>query len=121
MSDQPPQYKYMPNFYMPGPMGGMPLRWQDEQSRHMSRAIMAFFNHVVKNPGYERLSDEHFEMVREYGQYYINAPCWVNNAEGDEEILAQLETLRKQITEAKTVQDIDQWIDACLEVGIDPY
>ncbi len=100
----------IPNFYRP-PIGG-PLRWQDDVSGELPAAMKAFVDHhVVKTP----ITPEQIELVREYFEYYINAPCWT--VEGME---TQFTRLRESIKTLKSVQEIDAWIHQCLEVGIDP-
>ena len=103
--------KRIPNIY---PNGG-PLAWQNDQSGTMPKVMLLFFER--KAP----LTPAQFELVREWGEYYLNAPCWDDNPHMDDELKADLAAVRKQIKEAKTLQDIDGFIEACLELGIDPY
>ncbi|MBF6607040.1 MAG: hypothetical protein IVW53_15865 [Chloroflexi bacterium] len=103
----------MPRVYRP-PLGG-PLRWQDDASGELPRVMLAFFERRRK------LTPAEIERVRDYGEYYIDAPMWGCNPYVDEEGRAYFARLRTQIKVARTVGDLDQWIHACLEIGIDPY
>jgi hypothetical protein len=103
--------KRIPNIY---PNGG-PLAWQNDTSGTMPAVMLAFFER--KKP----LTPAQFELVREWGEYYLNAPAWDANPYMDDEMRAELAALRKQIKEAKDLKDIDAWVEACLDIGIDPY
>ena len=107
--------KHIPDFYRPmfpgGPRG--PLRWQDDVSGVMPAAMLAYFDHGA--------SPEQFALVREYGEYYINAPCWDWNPHLTEEGKAELTQVREQIRTVKTEQELSDWMDACLDLGIDPF
>jgi hypothetical protein len=101
----------IPNFYP----GGGPLAWQNDTSGVMIATMLTFFERK------EPLTPAQFELIREWGEYYLNAPCWDANPHIDDEGRAELAALRKQIKEARSLQDIDAWIEACLDIGIDPY
>ncbi len=103
----------MPRVYRP-PLGA-PLRWQDDMSGELPRIMLAFFEQQ------RELSPDEFERVRDYGEYYLDAPMWDANPHLDDEGRAELAALREQIKAARTVGDLNQWINACLEIGIDPY
>jgi hypothetical protein len=103
--------KRIPNIY---PNGG-PLAWHNDTSGTMPAVMMDFFER--KKP----LTPAQFELVREWGEYYLNAPAWDANPHIDDEGRKELADLRKQIKEARTLQDIDAWVEACLDIGIDPY
>lgn len=106
--------KHIPNVYRPmfpgGPKG--PLRWQDDVSGVLPDAVSAFF----KVPGYKPVTPEQLELVREYTEYYINAPCWLTD--DDPELWAKLRT---SIKEAKTKEAMIAWLEQALEVTIDPF
>jgi hypothetical protein len=113
------KYTYIPNLYVTGPGGAGPLYWLNEQGGLLIKAMRAFFEYGVDSG--KGITPEQLELVREYGEYYLNAPCWDNNPHNDEEIWAKLAELREQIKKATTFEEIHQWIHACLEIGIDPY
>jgi hypothetical protein len=116
------KYTLMPNLYVVGPGGAGPLYWGNEQGGLLTTAMRAFFAHGAAGVGaVKEITPEQLELVREYGEYYLNAPCWDNNPHNDEEIWAKLAELREQIKQATTFEEIDQWIRQCLEIGIDPY
>lgn len=113
------KYTYMPNLYITGPGGAGPLYWGDEQGGLLTTVMLAFFEHGA-DAG-KGITPEQLELVREYGEYYLNAPMFDDNPHHDDESRAQLATLREQIKKAKTFEEINQWIHACLDIGIDPY
>ncbi len=116
------RYTYMPNLYVVGPGGAGPLHWGNEQGGLLKQAMLAFFIHGADAVGaVKEITPEQLELVREYGEYYLNAPCWDYNPHNDEEIWAKLAELREQIKKATTFEEINQWIRQCLDIGIDPY
>ncbi len=105
----------MPNYYRPmfegGPRG--PLRWQDDVTGILPTAMLAFFEDAA-NP-------EQLALVREYGEYYINAPCWDWNPSLMEEGKEELAQVRSCIKTAHTKQELMDWVDLCMDMGIDPF
>lgn len=105
---------YMPNryhaLYPGGPEG--PLRWQDDTSGVMTEAVHSFYGVQDCKP----LTSERLELVREYSQYYINAPCWDTRAGPD--LFARL---REEIKHIATKEALIAWLGTALEVGIDPF
>ena len=102
--------KHIPDFYRP-PTGG-PLRWQDDQSNILPDAVYAFFD----VPGFDPITPEQLELVREYAEYYINAPCWMT---GDDPELWR--ELRASIKAVKTKEAMMAWLKQALKVTIDPF
>lgn len=106
------QISVMPKFYRQ-PLG-LPLRWQDEQSGLLPAAIKGYFEHT--------LDETQRNLVIQWCRYYINAPCWIDNAvrSGSEDIVAEMRSLIVKAAQLQTVEDIDGWIRDCLDAGIDP-
>ncbi|MEH2242348.1 hypothetical protein [Nostoc sp.] len=102
------QPKRIPNVYRP-PLG-LPLNWRDETSGELPNAVFKYFS-------CEHLFESEISLLAEYCQHYINAPCW--DATGG--FPTKLAALRQSATTISTVADISQWIDACLEIAIDPF
>jgi len=96
---------------------GLPLRWQDDQTGELPKAVWAYLNHgagKVKEPP----TEEQLSTLKDYLAYYIKAPCWMHNAaEGME---AELKAAILKIDLAVTHKDIRDFIYACLDMGIDP-
>jgi hypothetical protein len=101
----------MPNFYQD--FGG-PLRWQDDVTGELPAAVMAFFGHR------QEITPDQLELVRQYCEYYMLAPCWDMNPHHDEETREELRQARKDIKNVKTREELNSWIHQCLEMGIDP-
>lgn len=108
----------MPNVYRPMYPGAPkemhgPLRWQDDVTGVLPAAVMAVLetgpdtNTVV--------TAAQIELVRDYCDYYIGAPCWKTDGEGGE-----FERLRSQVKHIHTLNELDAWLHDALEVGIDP-
>lgn len=112
------QISVMPKFYR-DPFG-LPLRWQDEQSGLLPGAIKAYLDHSIDSS--KPLSETQRNLVIQWCQYYINAPCWMGNAvrSGSESIVAEMRSLIVNAAQLQTAEDIDGWIRDCLGMGIDP-
>jgi hypothetical protein len=91
---------------------GGPLRWQDEVSGVLPAAVLAYFN--------GNADTEQFQLVREYCEYYLNAPCWDNNPHHDDETRAELAELRAEVKTVRTAHELNIWVHKCLDIGIDP-
>src|SRR5712691_302593 len=100
----------IPNVYRE-PRGG-PLRFQDDVSGVLPAAVIAYFA--------SHATPEQFELVRDYCEYYLNAPCWDNNPHHDDESSAELAGLREEVKTLKTAEALNTWIHKCLDIGIDP-
>lgn len=86
---------------------GTPLYWMNDETGTMQAAMKPFLEG-------QPLSNEQFQLLKEYLTYVIDAPCW----RAPDPILPEL---RAQIRAATTAQDIHAWLDACLErAAIDP-
>ena len=101
------QPKRIPNVYRP-PLG-LPLNWKDETSGELPGAVFKYFS-------FEPLSKSEISLIAEYCQHYINAPCWDATGGFPKELAA----LRQTAATLSTVGEINQWINACLEIAIDP-
>jgi hypothetical protein len=100
----------IPQVYVP-PLGG-PLAIQDDESGVMPAAVLAYFN--------GNASPSQLELVRDWCEYYLNAPCWDANPHHDDETRAELAGLRAEVKTCKTVEALNIWIQKCLDIGIDP-
>lgn len=99
---------YMPDFYRP-PMGA-PLRWQDDVTGKLPRAVFAFLG------GQHTCTPEELALVADYLLYYIKAPCW--KTEAGPEIFAALRAATVETLSSR--EALDAWLMKALEVGIDP-
>jgi|SRR6185312_4012555 len=96
---------------------GTPLYWGDEVSGELARAIRALYDAMIDHTP---LLPTQLEIVRHYCAYVINAPCWDEKPHHDEDTRARLRKLRDTIKLVTKPEELDAWIDACLEEGIDP-
>lgn len=90
---------------------GIPLYWRDEQSGELPRAVEAYIAFMGANG--PALSKQQLELVIDYLRYFINAPCWAG--------FSKLAMLRVRATRLKTVDDVDKFIQAALNIGLDPF
>ncbi|MEH1940099.1 MAG: hypothetical protein V7L01_07770 [Nostoc sp.] len=102
------QPKRIPNVYRP-PLG-LPLIWQDETSGELPRAVFKYFSS-------QNLTADEISLVAEYCQHYISAPCWDATGGFPNELAA----LRQSSNSLSSVGEINQWIDGCLQIAIDPF
>ncbi|MEH2154772.1 hypothetical protein [Nostoc sp.] len=102
------QPKRIPNVYRP-PIG-LPLDWKYETSGELPHAVFKFFSSQF-------LSKSEISLIAEYCQHYINAPCWDATGGFPNELAA----LRQSANSLSTVSEINQWIDGCLQIAIDPF
>ncbi len=100
--------KRIPDVYCP-PLG-LPLNWRNETSGELPRVVFKFFSSQC-------LATNEIALVAEYCRHYINAPCWDATGEFPDELAA----LRQSADSISSVRDINQWINACLEIAIDPF
>jgi hypothetical protein len=91
---------------------GLPLRWQDEQSGELSRAIEAYLDNRISG---ETVTDAQITLVRDYIVYYIDAPCW-----NQEEFVDELRGLRSSARELDSATEISEWIGKAMDIGLDP-
>lgn len=116
-------HREIPPFQMPPvyrePLG-LPLRWQDEQSGMLPKAVLAYFHHT-QTP----MLRPQMKIVVEYLRYYVHAPCWDSNPHHTQETCADLARLRSRILAIQqgplaTEDEIEAWLADCLEMGLDP-
>lgn len=107
------QLKHLPYISMAGLPGILgPLRWQDDVTGVLPEAVHTFFG----VQGCKPLTSERLDLLREYAEYYINAPCWL--IDGNEAIWTQL---REEIQHITTRDALEAWLMKALYVTIDPF
>ena len=100
-----------PRFYLP-PVGG-PLYWRDETTGVLAGAILVFIAHVANKSNAAPSADQ-IELIRDYLDYWINAPCWREFESGE------LLKLREEVKTLKTTEEVHKWLMTALDAGIDP-
>jgi hypothetical protein len=83
----------------------IPGYWQYETSGLLRPAVERYLNG-------EPLGQFHLGILAGYLCRWIQAEGWGNGPE--------VEALRAQAATIRTREDIERWIDAALEIGIDP-
>lgn len=105
-----------PSNYVPrGIVQGTPLNWRDDITGRMESAVMAYLKQMP--------DEEQLKLVIAYIKHHIHAPCWLEQSpfdEVDEEMEAEIHALRERSLQLKTVEDVNEYINAALAVGLDP-
>lgn len=102
----------IPQMYLP-PTGG-PLYWKNETSGRLADAMRAYHEHGLKR---RQASAEALELVRDYLEYYIHAPCW--NLDGGA-FRTEIDDLRSRSKTISSHEEITKWLIDALDLGIDP-
>ncbi|AFY74751.1 hypothetical protein Syn7502_02813 [Synechococcus sp. PCC 7502] len=82
-----------------------PLYWKNETSGHLEAAVIAYVNRL-------ELSSKDIGLLKSYFAIWVNATVWMQSKE--------LENLRQSVEAIATVEDIHQWLDKAIDIGIDP-
>ena len=104
----------MPRKYMPPT--GTPLFWEDDQTGALRDSMNAFFN---TNPDSLELTQERFELVKDYLLYWVEAPLWTRWAKKARKE-NDLVRLTRMIMAATAKRDIEEWLVNGVTMGIDP-
>lgn len=94
---------------------GLPLYWGDEMTGELRGAVLAYLNPTSGSPTPRQL-----ELLRAYILHHIHAPCWLANPHATPEYCAQIGALQQQAAEIRTVDDVHAYIEAALDLGLDP-
>lgn len=86
-----------------------PLYWRDERSGVLKEALERYV-YWAADPKSIKPDEAQFYLIKQYLRYWINAPCW----------RGELSDLRTSIETVRRVEDIEPFLDKCLEWGIDP-
>jgi hypothetical protein len=99
----------MPRTYEPP--YGTPVYWMNEVTGELPAAIKAVFAYGAEPDNQPEPTPEQLGLVIDYCRYVIYAPCWKGPGVGS------LRNLAKRMT---TLEELNQFIQKCLDVGIDP-
>jgi hypothetical protein len=91
------------------PPFGVPIRWNNEQSGELKRAVGAY---LCKTD----MTARQLAVMREYLDYYISAPCWDDPSGFD----VELRSLRSKVKILSCRIAIERWIKEALEIALDP-
>jgi len=92
---------------------GLPGYWMDETSGALRPAVEAYLNH-------EPLTAAHIGALRAYLRQWIGAEAWDLHPHAGEEDRAQLAQMRARVDSLISRQAIDTWLDAAIDMGMDP-
>lgn len=111
---------YMPQFLgEPFYPGGFPLNfktenWQGNVKEQLLEATRRYYNfHSGDEPFPTRAETK---LLIDFLIYFINAPIWMMNPYNVEPIKALIKRADKMIT----LEHVDEFINECLDAGLDP-
>lgn len=84
----------------------IPSTWTSRRDKNLNEAVNFLFEERVLN-----LTE--IGLIRDYLTYYINATCW-----GESEALSDL---RERVTTLSSTQEIRDWTQWAVSIGIDPF
>jgi hypothetical protein len=90
-----------------------PKYWRDETGGELVPAMERYIKR-------KDLSLRDLVLIRAYLRQWIESPAWDLNPHSDEHSAANLKLLRESATKLFRRADIEEWIRAALEIGIDP-
>ncbi len=92
---------------------GLPVYWRNEITGKLVDAVESVMKYkVVEAPA---PTQEQIDLVIKYIRYFIKAPCWSDVGE------LSLSSLRELAESLRTQEDIYKFIDASMELGLDPF
>lgn len=103
------------NYIKRGFLAGTPLNWQDDITNRLRNAIMSYLD---QSPTTEQL-----KIVIAYLQHHIHAPCWLEQSplgEAHDEVKKEILALREKSLQVESLDDVNQYINAALNIALDP-
>jgi hypothetical protein len=102
----------MPRIYKP-PLG-LPFNYHEDSTGELPRAVMALLDHLGRRRDPPTALQLH--LITDYLAHYIHAPCW----EGAEAYADELKALREDVGRLSTPQEIWDWQERCMDLGMSP-
>jgi hypothetical protein len=87
-----------------------PFYWKYEQTGMLALAVKAYLDR--RHSG-APLTGSDIALLRQYLAQWINAPCWLGPS-------AKLDFLREVVNTLDSSDKISAWLNAALDIGIDP-
>ncbi len=109
---------------LPFSTSGLPYYWMHEQSGQLQKAIIAYINSFASESGkqiFEANKAKYIALIGQYLKLHLQAPCWKENAEGDQNIIDYIDSLIIEAENVRAREDIAKLTDRCLDIGIDPF
>jgi hypothetical protein len=122
---KPGQYEIVVKFRrprMPQTYGvnGVPVHWHDDRTGELPAAVMHYLAWATGDRE-DCPQGEAFELLREYMVYHSKAPCWLEVAAGHgPEMAKDIRLLVEKAEGILNLADVGKYLEACLDVGIDP-
>lgn len=87
--------------------------WKNETSGKLKNAILALMDTWTDK--HYSLSPQELEMLKTYFALWIDYPSW--DRTGQEQ---QFEALSSQLKSVTSTQQLNQWLEDAMDIGIDP-
>lgn len=102
------------NYYNTDLVNGMPVYWQYDVSGTMQTIIRAFLNRTE--------TAEQLAMVIKFLRYFIHAPVWLETRpfKASEETEQKIKQLRDYANRMKTRAEVENFLNQCIDEGLDP-
>lgn len=89
--------------------------WRYDKTEVISSAITTYVYHVAMPSEFPKPGQTQIKIIASYLKYWIDCPNWENPCE-----TATIDRLRSTVGSLSTIDGIDQWVQDCLTLGIDP-
>ncbi len=99
----------------------IPFNWRDEPSKVLQNAVWAYINYCAEPALHPEPSPEQTKLLIWFCGYFIEAPCWEDNLRECEEMLEELQELRRRAKTLASVESIRRWSVEAMELGLDPW
>lgn len=110
-------FRFPPVYPVTTPMGNAPLAWRDDKSGQLPEAVQTYFTFRI-GEGPEPTSRQRL-ILAAYCAYHINAPCW--DATCGENLAEELQALRLIAEKLLTIEDIADYTNQAIDIGLDPF
>lgn len=91
----------------------IPSTWTSYRDKNLNEAVQHLFEERVLNQTEISLNQTEISLIRDYLTDYINAPCWLGGE--------ALSDLRDRVTTLSSTQEIRDWVQFAVSIGIDPF
>lgn len=98
---------------------GLPYHYSQDPSRILCKAVGAYLGERTGGPP---APPDQLDLVVRFLQYFIEAPCWINNAIKHDypEAIDDINSLRERAKDLASAESIARWLEEAADCGIDP-
>lgn len=106
-----PKWLDEPMYPMGFPLNFQTDNWHGNVKEELMEALKHYYNYTLGETPVPAKHEE--ELLIEFLIYYINAPIW--------RVHEHSPVLLEKVKRLETVKDIAEFLDECLEIGLDPF